>query len=265
MTFFPADLREEDGIYQLGVLPESTYGEELRGSDTSGTTIFGSKDDVSKDDISKRSDQTLTPEPELELENEKSAPKYESHEIGDEDPEVSEENISDDDPVLRDIPWHVRRVVSFQDDPELPTLTFRYFVMTIIFIAPGAFLEQLNVFRTTSAPYSIFFVQIASNYLGEWLAATLPPSNVRIPFTKWSFNLNPGPFSVKEHVLVTIAAASGATYNLAWTPISLGELYFGAKINPAIAIFFMWAVVWTGYSYAAFARQFLIYDPQYPW
>jgi hypothetical protein len=27
----------------------------------------------------------------------------------------------------------------------------------------------------------------------------------------------------------------------------------------------MWAIVWVGYSYAAIARQFLIYDPEYPW
>lgn len=49
------------------------------------------------------------------------------------------------------------------------------------------------------------------------------------------------------------------------TPISMAELYFGITIHPAIAIFFMWSVVWIGYSYAAIARQFLLYDPQYPW
>ncbi len=58
---------------------------------------------------------------------------------------------------------------------------------------------------------------------------------------------------------------SGATYNLAWTPLSLSELYFNDKINPAIWIFFMWAIVGVGYSYAALARQFLIYDPAMPW
>ena len=77
-------------------------------------------------------------------------------------------------------------------------------------------------------------------------------------------SLNPGPFSTKEHVLVTISAASGATYNLGYTPISMSELYFGERVNGAVAVFFMLAITWTGYSYAALARQFLIYDPQYP-
>lgn len=86
-----------------------------------------------------------------------------------------------------------------------------------------------------------------------------------MPFTKYRFNLNPGPWSVKEHVLVTISGASGATYNLAFAPISMAELYFGTRINAGVAIVFMWAVVWTGYSFAAISRQFLLYEPEYPW
>ncbi|TAQ91333.1 hypothetical protein B7494_g300 [Chlorociboria aeruginascens] len=167
--------------------------------------------------------------------------------------------LDDDDPVLRDIPWHVRRVVSLHDDPTLPTLTFRYFLLTILFVAPGAFLSMMSSFRTTYAPY------IASNYVGIWLAQVLPAKVIKLPFTKFSFNLNPGPWSVKEHVLVTISAASGATYNLGYTPISMSELYFNNTINPAVCVFFMWSIVWTGYSYAAIARQFLLYDPEYPW
>ncbi|KAI9732976.1 MAG: hypothetical protein M1818_007409 [Claussenomyces sp. TS43310] len=176
-----------------------------------------------------------------------------------------DDQIADDDPVLRDIPWQVRRIVSLHDDPTLPNLTFRYFLLTVIFVAPGAFLSQMSHFRTTYAPYSVFFVQIASNYVGLWLAKILPSKFVKLPFSKFGFNLNPGPWSTKEHVLVTISAASGATYNLAYSPIAMSELYFDTVIHPAIAIFFMWAVVWIGYSYAAIARQFLLYDPQYPW
>lgn len=123
--------------------------------------------------------------------------------------------FADDDPAVRDIPWQVRRVVSLTDDPTLPTLTFRYFILTLVFVAPGAFLSQMSSFRTTEAPYSVFFVQIASNYVGLWLAKVLPAKVVKVPFTNLGFSLNPGPWSVKEHVLVTISAASGATYNLA--------------------------------------------------
>lgn len=176
-----------------------------------------------------------------------------------------EEVVDEDDPRIKDIPPYVRRIVSFKDDPTEPTLTFRYFLLTILFVAPGAFLSQMAHYRTTYAPYSVFFVQIASNYVGVWLAKVLPAWWVGIPGTRWGFSLNPGPFSTKEHVLVTISAASGATYNLGYTPISMSELYFNQPVNGAVATFFMLAITWTGYSYAALARQFLIYDPQYPW
>lgn len=56
----------------------------------------------------------------------------------------SQADFADDDPALRDIPWHVRRGVSFVDDPTEPTLTFRYFVLTLLFILPGAFLSQMS-------------------------------------------------------------------------------------------------------------------------
>ena len=127
----------------------------------------------------------------------------------------SDEHFADDDPALRDILPQVRRIISLTDDPTLPTLTFRYFILTIFFVAPGAFVSQLSSYRTTYAPYSVYFVQILSNYAGLWLAKILPAKTIRLPFTKYGFSLNPGPWNSKEHVLVTISAASGATYNLA--------------------------------------------------
>jgi hypothetical protein len=177
----------------------------------------------------------------------------------------NEDGFDDNDPRVKDIPAYVRRIVSYTDDPTLPTLTFRYFLLTIVFVVPGAFLSMMSHYRTTYAPYSIFFVQIASSYVGAWLAKVLPAWTIRFPFTNWSFSLNPGPFSVKEHVLITISAASGATYNLGYAPVSLASLYFDYEMHPLVAIFFMWGIVWTGYSFAAIARQFLIYDPQFPW
>lgn len=150
-----------------------------------------------------------------------------------------DDDHADSDPALKDIPWSVRRIVNFVDDPTEPTLTFRYFILTLIFVIPGAFLSQMSHFRTTSAPYSVFFVQICANYVGQWMAKILPKKNIRVPFSDFEFSLNSGPWSTKEHVLVTISAASGATYNLAYAPISIAELYFDHRINAGVAIVFM--------------------------
>ncbi|KAK6205266.1 oligopeptide transporter protein [Scheffersomyces amazonensis] len=174
---------------------------------------------------------------------------------------VSEEEL---DPDVEELPLIVREIVPLEDDPSIPVFTFRYFILAIIFIIPGAFIDTMNSYRTTSAAYSIFFVQIASHWAGKWLAKVLPNKEVRI-FGRFKFNLNPGPWSIKETALITITANSGATGNQGTTPLSLSEVYYGTKVNGALAIFYMWAIVFIGYSYSAIARNFLIYDPQFIW
>lgn len=182
------------------------------------THISGKK--VSEEDINDQTSATLDDVDDQQVQKESQSLTGASEKGGNNTttattPETDASEFADDDPAVRDIPFTVRRIVSLHDDASLPTLTFRYFILTIFFVVPGAFLSQMSHFRTTSAPYSVLFVQIASNYAGLWLAKILPALFVRVPFTKYGFNLNPGPWSVKEHVLVTISAASGATYNLA--------------------------------------------------
>ncbi|KAF7520021.1 hypothetical protein PCG10_009502 [Penicillium crustosum] len=175
------------------------------------------------------------------------------------------EQETHDNPEIAALPMSVRHLINLTDDPSLPTITFRYFVLSVIFVIPGAFLSQMSYFRTTKAPYSIFFVQIACHYAGHFMARVLPDWKIGLPGTRFSFSLNPAPWSIKEHVLVTLTAASGATYNMGYAPIVLAELWYGTRVNPAVAIFFMLSIVWIGYSFAALARQILLPDPEYIW
>lgn len=166
------------------------------------------------------------------------------------------------DPDLVDLPKAVRETAPLVDDPTIPVLTFRYFVLATLFIIPGAFIDTVNLFRTTSAAYSIFFVQIAAHWAGKWMA-TFPNRTIR--FGGFSFRTNPGPWSVKETALVTITAKSGATGNLATNALALVEIYFGKTVPAWAAMAFMWAIVFVGYSYAAIAKQVVSHDPQFPW
>lgn len=140
----------------------------------------------------------------------------------------------DDDPDYKEIPLIVRELVDFEDDPSTPVLTWRFFLLATIFVALGAFVRQvissppssstqkltrkphlflqLSFFRTTSVPYSIYFVMVASLYFGRFLARTLPEKEVG--FGRFKFQLNPGPFSTKEHVAIVLAASTGASSNL---------------------------------------------------
>ncbi|KAG7665717.1 uncharacterized protein J8A68_000737 [[Candida] subhashii] len=176
--------------------------------------------------------------------------------------DASEEDEFDSD--VLELPQVIREVVPLEDDPTIPVLTFRYFLLSILFIIPGAFIDTMNSYRTTSAAYSIFFVQIVSHWMGKWLAKTLPKRQIRI-FGLPPIHLNPGPWSIKETAMITITANSGATGNMATNAISLADLYFGEKVPTLIAIGFMFAIVFVGYSYAAIAKNSLVYDSQLTW
>lgn len=81
---------------------------------------------------------------------------------------------------------------------------------------------------------------------------------VRLLGTRWSFSLDPGFWNIKEHVLVTMTAASGAAYNLGYTLIVLAEFWYDEHIKPVLAIFFMLAIAWTGYSFAVLLSRFFL-------
>ncbi|KAJ4291842.1 OPT super [Kalmusia sp. IMI 367209] len=160
-------------------------------------------------------------------------------------PDGEDENDLPED--VRELPKIVRSIVSLEDDPNAPTITFRYFLLCFLFVPPGAILfpngnlqnDRLRIPRAICAD--------------------------RVTLRRFAFSLNPGPWSAKENVLVTVTAASGATSNAAWASISLAQLYYDTKIPAAACIFFMWAIVYIGYAMAALARQFLLYDPIYVW
>ncbi|KAF2288777.1 hypothetical protein GH714_013074 [Hevea brasiliensis] len=104
----------------------------------------------------------------------------------------------------------VRLTVPITDDPKLPCLTFRTWVLGVISCALLAFLNQFFVYRQNPLYISSVAAQIAVLPIGKFMAASLPNKIIYVPGTKWSFSLNPGPFNMKEHVLITIFANSGS-------------------------------------------------------
>ncbi|KAF9296087.1 hypothetical protein BGZ74_010475 [Mortierella antarctica] len=74
----------------------------------------------------------------------------------------------------------VRMAVPVTDDPLLPVITFRFWVLGFLFTAIGATITQYNFFRTTYSSYSIFFVNLATYYLGKGMARILPKFKVTL-------------------------------------------------------------------------------------
>jgi hypothetical protein len=79
--------------------------------------------------------------------------------------DVDAEDEADLPEDIRQLPRIVRSIVSLEDDPNAPTITFRYFLLCFLFVPPGAILFQMGIFRTTASAYPVLFVQIGRSIL----------------------------------------------------------------------------------------------------
>ncbi|KAF8828451.1 hypothetical protein HHX47_DHR3000276 [Lentinula edodes] len=154
-----------------------------------------------------------------------------------------EEYDENNDPAAAMIPQIVRELVDFEDDPTMPVITWRFFFLSGTLTALGAWLTQMGFFRTTYVPYSIYFVQIAALYFGRMLASTLPQKQIGLG--RFSFELNPGPFSIKEHVAIVLAANTGAMNNLGDYVLAPLQIFYDKRksLNERMARHFIYAVV----------------------
>ncbi|OAY69888.1 Oligopeptide transporter 4, partial [Ananas comosus] len=122
-----------------------------------------------------------------------------------EDKEEEEEEVS---PIEE-----VRLTVTNADDPSLPVWTFRMWFIGTLACALMSFLNQFFAYRTEPLIITQITVQVASLPAGHFLARVLPSSKFRIPgLGHREFSLNPGPFNMKEHVLISIFANAGYAF-----------------------------------------------------
>jgi len=85
------------------------------------------------------------------------------------------------------------------DDPSLPTLTLRVIVLGSFFCVMGAAASMMFYFKSNSPSFSSYFVILATYPIGNALASEkLITRHKKV----MGINLNPGPFSIKEAILV---------------------------------------------------------------
>ncbi|KAG5548347.1 hypothetical protein RHGRI_013893 [Rhododendron griersonianum] len=135
----------------------------------------------------------------------------------------------------------VRLTVANTDDPTLPVWTFRMWLLGVLSCCLLSFLNQFFSYRTEPLIITQISVQIATLPIGRFLHAVLPETKFRIPGCgDRLFSLNPGPFNMKEHVLITIFANAGSAFGN----------------GPAYAVL--------GYGWAGLLRKYVV-EPAHMW
>lgn len=104
----------------------------------------------------------------------------------------------------------VALVVPETDDPTLPVMTFRAWFLGLTSCTILIFLNTFFIYRTQPLTISAILMQISVLPIGKFMAATLPRKHYTL-FGRWSFTLNPGPFNIKEHVIITVIANCGVS------------------------------------------------------
>nr|KYP46246.1 Oligopeptide transporter 2 [Cajanus cajan] len=137
-------------------------------------------------------------------------------------------------------------------------------------VASVSLLSFLNTFfgyRTEPLTVTMISVQVATLPIGRFMARVLPTRKFRIGGR--AFSLNPGPFNMKEHVLISIFANAGAAFGngsaYAISIVDIIRAFYGRKISFLAS----WLLVMTtqvlGYGWAGIMKKYVVEPAQMWW
>ncbi|XP_058224116.1 oligopeptide transporter 7-like [Rhododendron vialii] len=183
-----------------------------------------------------------------------SQPPEEIHQLH--EPEEGEEE--ENSPVRQ-----VALTVPTTDDPTLPVLTFRMWVLGVLSCVLLSFLNQFFWYRTEPLSITAISAQIAVVPLGQLMAAKIT-DRVFFKGKRWEFTLNPGPFNVKEHVLITIFANSGAGSVYAIHVVTVVKVFYKQNITFFVSLIVIVTTQVLGFGWAGIFRRYLV-EPAAMW
>ncbi|EXC01175.1 Oligopeptide transporter 4 [Morus notabilis] len=181
--------------------------------------------------------------------------------------ETSDEPIVDEDelsPVEE-----VRLTVPNTDDKSLPVWTFRMWFLGLLSCALLSFLNQFFSYRKEPLVVTQITVLVATLPVGRFMAAVLPETKFRVPGLKSrEFSLNPGPFNVKEHVLISIFANAGSAFGngsaYAVMIVDIIKAFYGRKISFLSGWILIITTQVLGYGWAGLLRKYVV-EPAHMW
>ncbi|KAF9969596.1 hypothetical protein BGZ73_007993 [Actinomortierella ambigua] len=148
----------------------------------------------------------------------------------------------------------VAAIVSNKDDPSLPVMTFRFWVMGVFFACLLSFFNQFFWFRSNPMTLSTLVIQLLAYPIGKFMARVLP-----------SGPLNPGPFNIKEHVLISLTAncAGGTAYAVDITVIQ--KVFYKQDFGFLANLLLIVTTQMLGYGMAGVLRRYLVYPSAMIW
>ncbi|XP_008239237.1 PREDICTED: oligopeptide transporter 7 [Prunus mume] len=157
----------------------------------------------------------------------------------------------------------VALTVPTTDDPSLPVLTFRMWVLGTLSCVLLSFLNQFFWYRKEPLSITAISAQIAVVPLGQLMASKIT-THAFFKGSRWEFTLNPGPFNVKEHVLITIFANSGAGTVYAIHIVTVVKVFYKKHITFFVSLLVILTTQVLGFGWAGIFRRYLV-EPAAMW
>ncbi|PPQ71007.1 hypothetical protein CVT26_014269 [Gymnopilus dilepis] len=157
----------------------------------------------------------------------------------------------------------VRAAVASIDDPTMPVNTFRMWFLGILFSLITSGFNQIFALRYPSIYITGVVAQLLSLPLGHGLAAILPTKQFKTFGYVWS--LNPGPFTIKEHVCITVMAnvVWGGAYS---TEVVLTQrVFYGQSTPMSYQILLALGSQIIGFALGGLLRQFVVWPSSMIW
>ncbi|KAJ3270066.1 hypothetical protein HDV01_000560 [Terramyces sp. JEL0728] len=144
-------------------------------------------------------------------------------------------------------------LVVTEDNPNTPAFTIRTVIIAVLFSIPLAFINTVASLRDNSYTVPSTIANILAYPIGIFMAAVLPNVNIA------GVSLNPGPFSVKEHVLINIIVSSASSPPYGIDNVIAQKLFYNDDSVTLIGSL-MWVLTTQllGYGVAGALRRFLI-------
>jgi OPT family small oligopeptide transporter len=168
------------------------------------------------------------------------------------DPDAQDEE--DDSPYPE-----VRAAVANTDDPDMPVNTIRAWFIGILgaILLPGV--NQFFFFRYPSVFIGQLVIQLVTFPIGRLLSFALPRIKIL------GQDLNPGPFNIKEHVLVTVMSSVGAYTAYATDIVAVQRVFYNQNWTFSYQFLIVASTQLLGFSLGGVLRRFLVDPPSMLW
>ena len=158
----------------------------------------------------------------------------------------------------------VRAAVRPTDGGE-PANTLRAWVLGMIFVTVGSALNMFLSMRNPQVNFPAVVVMLLVYPIGCLWALILPSKVFNTFGVQWT--LNPGPFNIKEHAVITIMANVSMTYAYCTDALLAlqGKPFYNLDLGWGFSLLFALSSQLIGVAFAGLFRRFLIWPSAMIW